>query len=314
MHYNRFIKWMHGTSITFKLFLSSIGNAIVFYFAAYLSYLISVSDIVKNSKYGIAIHITIFVLALTLIAFGYRLVIMYFNRYKLEIEKEKETILHCYTLCDRALASKAANLENNFEEEGKFIEIFITSTDEIQKIVNSAYSALEATYGKSSSSSDRIDFEVTFMTRSFVDNYITIPSAANKDARQPRSMLYRKKKPEIYDNTVTASIYRSDSPKIQIISDTSDPSYKEIYSGQKTRIKSSVVYPVLSNKNELLGTIVAHCDKPKFFSSAQEKYWCDFMEIFAKRLSYEMIKLKGLYHLAGKVEEKILKIKFNKPF
>ncbi len=305
---------MHSTSLTFKLFVSSIGNAIVFYFAAYLSYLISISDIVKNGKYGIAIHLTIFVVALTLIAFSYRLVIMYFNKYKLEIEKEKETILHCYTLCDRALAAKAAKLEYSFTEEEKFIETFITSIEEIQKIVSSAYSALEATYGKSSSSNERIDFEVTFMTRSFIDNHVTIPAAANKDARQPRSMLYRKDKPDIYENTVTASIYRSVSPKIQIISDTSDSSYKEIYSGQKTRIKSSVVYPVLSNRNELLGTMVAHCDKSNFFSESKEKYWCDFMEIFSKRISYEMIKMKGLRHLAGESGEINVKVKYNKPF
>jgi GAF domain-containing protein len=76
---------------------------------------------------------------------------------------------------------------------------------------------------------------------------------------------------------------------MRIISDTADPrsSYAEIYSDQRQRIRSSVVYPILSSEYELLGTLVLHCDRTAFFLEEDRKFWRDFCELFAKRIALE---------------------------
>src|SRR5260370_40590503 len=59
------------------------------------------------------------------------------------------------------------------------------------------------------------------MTRSYVDNEITIYASQNPDHRSPRSLLLRKNDKNIYDRTVTAEVYREVRPEIHIIEDTS---------------------------------------------------------------------------------------------
>ncbi|MBN2830021.1 MAG: hypothetical protein JXR56_06855, partial [Candidatus Cloacimonetes bacterium] len=60
---------------------------------------------------------------------------------------------------------------------------------------------------------------------------------------------------------------------------------------QKDRIKSSIVYPVLSPKNELMGTIVLHCDKSSFFKKEDKQLWSDILELYAKEIAREKVML-----------------------
>ena len=131
------------------------------------------------------------------------------------------------------------------------------------------------------------------MAKSYVDGYITIPACANRDGRAPRSMVLRQRDNQIYDKTVTAALYRDDRPCIRIIEDTAshEAKYEELYPKETERIRSTVVFPVLSNTNVLLGTMVAHCDRTNFFRHRDEKYWTDLFEIFAKRLALVKLKL-----------------------
>jgi GAF domain-containing protein len=157
----------------------------------------------------------------------------------------------------------------------------------------------EAAFGKGLTSEERIDFEVTFMTKSYRDGHITIPAYANKDGRAPRSMVLRAQHPEIYDSTVTAQIYREAGPTPHIVEDTAIADYNELYSGQKDRIRSSIIFPVLSDKNEVLGTLVMHCDKRGFFLKREQKYWRDMLEIFAKRIALQKARMDVLVQAKG---------------
>jgi len=105
-------------------------------------------------------------------------------------------------------------------------------------------------------------------------------------------MLERETDPNVYDETVTARIYNMLRPDMVIVNDTGQTEYHELYKGQRNCIKSSLVYPVLSSGNELLETLVCHCDKPNFFASQQEKSWKDLMEVFAIRVAHEVIIIR----------------------
>ncbi len=183
-------------------------------------------------------------------------------------------------------------------------EIFFNSINNIKALIKKLYYTLESHFTdaiKLDLEGKRIDFEVTFMTKSYKDNYITIPACNNRENRSPRSMVLREKNPEIYENTVTAEIYKMDRPSMKIIEDTNSVEYHELYSGQKERIRSSIVYPVLSDNNELLGTIVLHCNRPNFFLEKDKHYWRELIEVFSKRIALEKIKLDAINNgLSGK--------------
>lgn len=174
----------------------------------------------------------------------------------------------------------------------------------IERLIQSAYDALTAQYGQAPRLDERIDFKVTFMTRSYIDDQITIAAWANRDGRKPTSMQHRATEPQTYARTVTADVYRAQRPEMCIIENTADPqsNYAELYAGQKQRIKSSVVYPVLSSEYGLLGTMVMHCDRPDFFVEGARKFWRDFCEVFAKRIALEKLLLDEALRATGTEE------------
>lgn len=282
-------KWLHQRSRTSRALWSALVTALTFYFGRLLSVHIA-STIKLDQQYETAFHAALFVVLLVIIVFIYRVLVDALDVYQQTMDSERATILHAYNLCDQITAEKSSELENTGSaEEALSIVACSTTLRGVQRVVQAAYQTFEAAYGKASASEDRIDFEVTFMTQSLIDNKITIPAAANKDGRMPRSMELRKTNANIYDSTVTADLYRVQSPRIRIVPNTEDShDYKELYPNQKARIKSSVVFPILSNKNRLLGTLVVHCDRTHFFDLSKEKYWSDLLEIFAKRLALEV--------------------------
>lgn len=160
-------------------------------------------------------------------------------------------------------------------------------------IVKHLYAQLETEFGEAELLHGRIDFEVTFMTPSYFDEKITIPAFANRSGRAPLSMNLRTENSEIYDHTVTAETFKSLRPEIRIVEDTSDPQekYAELYDGQLDRIKSSVVYPVLDDRNKLLGTLVIHCNRERFFLQAEVDFWKELLERYASQLAFEKSRL-----------------------
>jgi GAF domain-containing protein len=282
----RLITWFDRLSLGWRLLIGAISTAIPFYFAALLSHLVSESAKL-NQPYRLSLHAAIFIVLLSSVVFISRYASTIRESAKREIEERRAALMHAYTFIDRVEIKQFENLHLNTNSQHNFVEAFVT------------YSTFEAAFGKSLGDEERIDFEVTFMTKSYIDGEITIPAYANREGRAPRSMLLKATKPDIYATTITSVIYREVRPSMHIIEDTSnrEVDYQELYPEQKRRIRSSIVYPVLSDRNELLGTLVVHCDKANFFKRQHEKYWTDMLEIFAKRLAIAKARMDVLMNL-----------------
>ena len=303
----RLISWFDRLSIGWRLLVGAISTAIPFYFAALLSHLVSQSAQL-NQPYRLALHATIFLVLLTAVVFISRYVSTIRESTKREIEERRAALMHAYTFIDRVEIKQFEDFHLNTNLEHNFVEAFVTSVRLLQRVVEATYSTFEAAFGKSLGDDERIDFEVTFMTKSYTDGEITIPAYANREGRAPRSMLLKAKTPNIYDTTVTSVIYHEVRPSMHVIEDTAkrETDYHELYPEQKRRIRSSIVYPVLSDRNELLGTLVVHCDKANFFKHQHEKYWTDMLEIFAKRLAIAKAKMDVLMNLRSNGTTQIL--------
>ncbi|HEV7378031.1 MAG TPA: GAF domain-containing protein [Pyrinomonadaceae bacterium] len=294
----RLIFWFDRLSLGWRLLIGAIFTAIPFYFAALLSHIVAESAKL-NQPYRLALHAAIFIVLLTSVVFISRYTSIIRDTAKREIEERRAALMHAYTFIDRVEVKQFEDLHLQTNLEDNFIEAFVTSLGLLQRVVEATYSTFEAAFGKSLGNEERIDFEVTFMTKSYADGEITIPAYANREGRAPRSMLLKATTPNIYATTVTSVIYREVRPSMHIIEDTlsREADYHELYPEQKRRIRSSIVYPVLSDRNELLGTLVVHCDKANFFRHHHEKYWTDMLEIFAKRLAIVKAKMDVLMNL-----------------
>ncbi len=279
------VRCFMGWSTAVRLLIKSIATAAPFYFGAFLSlWLAKLAE--TSGKLTFGLHMAVFIVLLTFVVFVHRYLKHISDRLFRKREKQVELKLSAYTYLDRILTESIRRIGNGFDPDQWQQQCGITIS-ELQHIVDAAYSAFEAAYGTAVDVNDRIDFEVTFMTMSYIDGHITIPASANRDGRHPRSMVLRHDNPNIYDNTVTAEVYGEVRPKPHIISDTHDrqSGYAELYAGQANRIRSSIVFPVLSDTNELLGTLVVHCNNSGFFAEIDARYWTDLLEIFAKRIA-----------------------------
>lgn len=289
------VRWFRALPHSVQLLLSSLCTAIPFYIAALLSHWVSTAAEFPGSVM-LGFHAVAFVVLFTVVVFLARLWRFYLEEERRESEEQNTTLADAYPQSDRATVKALDRVEDTTLSADTMATQFIAAVRDIRNMVDAAYQTLEAAYGKACLADARIDFEVTFMAKSYEDGFITIPAAANREGRRPRSLVLREENPRILEDTVTAELHRDPRPTIRIISDTSEPgaNYKETYSDQKDRINSSIIYPVLSCSNRLLGTLVAHCDSPGFFIRDKKKFWCDFMEIFAKRIALTKMKLDKL--------------------
>ncbi len=288
----KLLNWYDNLPTSLRLGILALFTALPFYFSAFLSYSFSQTANLQGYK-GLLLHSVIFIVLLAIVVFLYRYIAFLRQEKMRDISERNAAIMHAHAQSERLIIDELEKL-NTVDSLGEnFQEAFIVSIKDIKRIVQAAYNTFEGSFGKSNTIEQRIDFEVTFMTKSYIDNEITIPASANREGRAPGSMILREKNPKIYDNTVTASVYRETRPTIHIIEDTlnSEAGYHEIYSGQTDRIKSSIIYPVCSDRNILLGTLVVHCDKPGYFKKSDEKYWIDVLEIFSKRIALCKLKL-----------------------
>ncbi len=153
------------------------------------------------------------------------------------------------------------------------------------EVIEEIYSLLEHEYGEGDVLEDRIDFEVTFMTKSYRDEELTIASWASRDGRAPKSLVARSQDSTIYHDTEADKLYNDPNHSVRIISRTSTDQYKELYPGQKARIKSSIIYPVFCDNSRIEGVVVVHCDKEEFFRQRDRKFWSELLDIYAKRLA-----------------------------
>ena len=192
------------------------------------------------------------------------------------------------------LAIQEFSLESqSYLQENGDKELAIWFYQNIQLAVNKCYDFFYSSFGEGNRLIEKTKFEVTYMTLSYKDSKITIPCSCNREKRTPTSMLMRANNPDIYKNTITAEIYREYAedckPTFKIIEDTSRGSshrqrYQFVYENQQERIKSSVVLPILSHKNELLGTLVVHCNSTCFFKEDQRAFWYEILQLFASEL------------------------------
>jgi GAF domain-containing protein len=279
--------------------LKSVISAILFVLpvlgSAFLSYYLRLS-LEKTFQLQVAVVVSLF--------FVYALARSYIEL-RMELldkmeERHRGALAQAYVTLDKTIAVSIGRLHEAIDEcnrpardsSEKLSTVLFGSLDRIQTLVNALYEVVQGQFGQAGGSLlDEIDFEVTFMTKSYVDGEITIYASQNREHRAPRSLLLRRDDKTLYKNTVTAEIYREVRPEIHIIDDTSLGNYHAVYAGQLDRIKSSVVYPVLSDKSELLGTLVVHCNKARFFSRADAKFWIKLLEIYAKRVGFEKMKL-----------------------
>lgn len=284
-------KWIENNFDHISNIISAIGSILLSLLASY------VYDSLKNEKSTMTNNYIIF----TLIVFICCFIIIFSiisNRIKNFYFKEadlNEYIQKAYfAVQDLSLESQSILQERNDKElSGWFME-------NMQLAVNKCYDFFYSSFSKSKTLIEETKFEVTFMTLSYIDGKITIPCSCNKEKRTPTSMLMRKRDPDIYQSTVTAEIYREYNtnckPSFKIIENTSkqpegSEPYNFVYENQKERIKSSVVLPILSHWNELLGTLVVHCNTPGFFKNEQSEFWYEILQLFASEIGKNRLLL-----------------------
>lgn len=138
----------------------------------------------------------------------------------------------------------------------------------------------------------RIEFQVTFMTRSCRDGRITIAAWANRAARRPASLDRQAIDPDLYDRSVTAEVYADTRPAPRLIPSTvrAGNKYQQLYSDQKDWIRSTIIYPVLDQSTDLVGTLVASCDREDYFREEDYGFWYELMEPFAMRIALEKLR------------------------
>src|ERR1019366_9132360 len=84
-----------------------------------------------------------------------------------EQEKETLTFLDAHKRHHGVNTAKLKDLECDPVNPDTVIHNFAASEKVIQSVIDAAYHTFESAYGASVRSSERIDFEVTFMTRSY---------------------------------------------------------------------------------------------------------------------------------------------------
>ena len=306
--------WFEGLPQHWRLILSSLVTAASFVGGIIVS--VWMKALLVGDSITFLVLAFFFVVLSTIIYLFKNAFVLAQDNLHSEIEQERQLVVQAHYHCAALTIEEIRRIrpESVAADSIETIRTFFASSGRIQSIIEAAFKAFETVYGRASRPDDRTDFEVTFMTRSYEDGKITIPACANRDGRDPRSMVLRKTDPDIYEGTETAKIYAASRPYVMIVEDTKAGActYKELYSGETDRIRSSIISPVLSDKNELLGTIVVHCDRKNFFKRSKGKYWSDVMEVFTKRLAFEKRKLDLL--VGSKPAQFTLPVPLPKPF
>lgn len=269
--------------------------------AANLLYKWLLSLIDAGKSFPVKVFLIVCIIALTILSFWFLSIIVERIKAKIWPEFQDDRVMKHAFLKTRQLGSNRQRVfqENHNESLPLSNETAMIreTVQNMQLVVETCYDFFESVFSKTGQLIEPISFEATFMTESYNDNKLTIPCSANKEKRTPISMLFRADKKDIYDSTVTASVYSMDRPKLVIIEDTAkEDNYIETYAEQKKRIKSSAVMPILSHDNALLGTLVVHCNQPNFFKKTRYDFWNELLELFSVELGYYKLYLDFLLH------------------
>lgn len=209
-------------------------------------------------------------------------------------------------------------VSNSEISNSDYYEFLITShKNSIDLVVSTCLDFFKNSFSEQGSLVSKTSFEVSFMSKSFTDDKITIVSSDNNTHRTPPSMLLRKSNSEIYENTETGKIYKhyntnpSETLAIHIIEDcTTQNEFTALYNGQKDFIKSMAVLPILSPQNELLGTLVICANQVSFFKAQESHFWNELLEIFSVELGYHYMALKYCININGGILSKYFKEPF----
>ena len=291
-------KWLLDYYDTISNICSAVFSIICSLFAnwVYESFKTNTSN--KTDIFIICVVIVIVVIAIVAFSFFSRWLknkyVVVDSRYKDYIEKAylkiQELSFESQAVLQEEMTSVEADCLLNWSIKG------------LEKAIDKCYDFFIASFGKANEFIETISFEVTFMTKSYKDNELTIACFANNEKKQPTSMLKRKVDKLHYKGTVAADLYKQYSennhPNMVIISDTTNPipgtdgkkEYEELYKGQRKISKSSIVVPVLSRKDELLGVMVVYCNQTNFFLEDDRQFWEAMTNLFTIEIgSYKFI-------------------------
>lgn len=309
---NSYRRW----SLAAKIIFQAAVSVTLFYGGAILEQ--KIQNIFAESSPGVWVVRTAFIsiLLISFVSLGL------FLRAKLESLEHREQVRRrqlefAWNRMDQYVAHQVAIVreegpEGHEQPHVEYLKRVVTSPTRLMEIVREVYRFFESQYPPEGSLDFVLDFEATFFTKSYLDGELTIPAHANRQGRAPPSLELRKTDRSIYQRTFAAKIYTETRPTMKIIADTmADPQYMDLYSGQREKICSLVVFPVLSDSNTVLGVLVVHCNKGGFFANSDRAFWSELLEIFGKRLALEKARLDWL---VNSPVAKDLKIALEKPF
>jgi hypothetical protein len=254
----------------------------------------AVAGAALSGKYRTWVVIVTSLVVIVVLAFLSRYVVMLRDRL---VNKRKSDMEFVHEQLSGSVMKEQEELETSDE---KLVLVRAAPVQSIDRVAALVHNLLEARYQEPTLPGEPTYFEVVVMTTSFLDQGITIAAWANSDQRQPTSLSTRTGRPDAYDQTVTADIYReseSKRPEPRLIPDTSVPgSYHHLYPSQKQRIKSTIAYPILSSRSNLLATLVVSADQPNLFTHEDERFWRTVLSFYERRIGLELLRLTDAVH------------------
>lgn len=194
------------------------------------------------------------------------------------------------------LARCDAIMEKDTVSMDELRSVLICEIDRIAGLITAAWEVVNSHHNVSVTATERINFEMTLITPSLRDSELTIASWCNRENLRPKSLLIRiQEDTKIYQRTRAAKMISNRVTDTIVIEDTSAPmeNYEHLYEGQKERIRSSVLHPILSPKNEHLAVLVLHCDQTGFFRVDDRRYWHELFSVFAPSIALELERIKA---------------------
>jgi GAF domain-containing protein len=186
-------------------------------------------------------------------------------------------------------------MENATVSIDELRSVLICDLDRIQMLITAAWDVVNSHHNISVAATERLNFEMTLITPSLEDSELTIASWCNRDSVRPKSLLMREKERDIYRKTEAYKMIVERTTETLVIEDTSAPkeNYEQLYAGQKTRIRSCVLHPILSPKSEHLAVLVLHCDQAGFFRLSDRRYWRELLSVFAPSIALELERIRA---------------------
>jgi hypothetical protein len=286
---NRLGRWLAGWSEPAVATVQAFAVALLTFAAAVISVVLS-----SGSNLQTWIVVAVALGMIVLLALGSRYLSVVRDRL---IDKRAADIALVHEQLDDVVMTDQEELER---PSGGIVLVPAVPMSTIERVAKAVYNLLDSRYQSATLPGEATYFEVVVMTKSLLDNEITIAAWANSDKRRPTSLSERPHKLDFFKNTVTADVYReseSKRPEPRLIPDTTVPgSYHHLYPGQAQRIKSTVVYPILSSQTTLLATLVASADRPNLFKKDDEKFWYWVLSLYERRVGLELLRLTSAVH------------------